>query len=418
MNIKKILLPIKPLIKKFISYTIEDDYKTYRLKKTGLKVRFSMNKYYEKKWGNIPVRKNKIVFDNYMGRGYGCNGKYITEKLLETPGKYHIVWIVKDVEKNRKYFPAGIELAEYLSPEAFEAYASARIWVCNYHMVPYLDKGLQKRPGQIYIQTWHGSFGIKKIERDTCLNRDQSWFYLAKKSSALTDYWISNSAFETNIYKQAFWNVSSILEYGHPRNDIFFRNTEDLSIRLKRELGIPSEYKLILYVPTFREDEFTRTEVLDTQMLLKCLPEKFGGSWKFLIRLHPRFAGQANNISANEVLDVTYYPDIQELLAISDVVITDYSSCIFDFMLSGRPAFLYAPDSNIYEEKRGLYYPLTETPFPVAHSNKELKTCIMDFCEKKYKDDIQDFLLQKGSAEHGDASRRVKLLIDEIFSNS
>lgn len=417
MSKKNFLLPIKSFAKRFISYTIEDDCKTYRLKKTGLKVRFSLKKYYQKKWGTVPVQNNKIIFDNYMGRGYGCNGKYITEELLKTPDKYHIVWVVKDVEKNRRFFPKEIELVEYLSPESFYAYASAKIWVCNYHLVPYLDKGLQKKPEQICIQTWHGSFGIKKIEKDTKLDREQSWFYLAQKSSTLTDYWISNSSFETNVYKQAFWNVSTILEYGHPRNDIFFKNTNKTSAYLRQALGIPPETKLVLYVPTFREAEASPMEELDIPNLLHCLSAKFGGAWKFLIRLHPRFANCNAPAASPNAIDVTYYPDIQELLVMSDVVITDYSSCIFDFLLSEKPGFLYTPDIHEYEQGRGLYYPLTATPFPIAKSNKELKNCILNFDEQTYKKRIKEFLAEKGSVEDGNASQKAKALIDKIFTH-
>ncbi len=407
---------IKKFIKYFITYSLEDDFKVYRIKGTHIQFRYPLCRQFDKEWALIPVEKNKIIFDNYMGRGYGCNGKYITEQLLKTPENYHIVWCVRDVEKNRKYFPREVELVEYLSPEAFRAYASAKVWVCNYHLIAYFNKGLQKKKEQIYIQTWHGSFGIKKIENNfNVLTSDSIWTYLAKKNSSLTDYWVSNSSFETDVYRRAFWNISTVLEYGHPRNDIFFRETASIARRIKEQLGIPFDNKIVLYVPTFRDLGGYPSEGLDCPALMKSLRTRFGGTWSFLIRLHPRMSASDITLDISTVTDVTEYPDIQELLAAADVVITDYSSCIFDFLLSQKPGFLYAPDHNKYNEMRGFYYPLTDTPFPVADNNKELQSCILSFHEESYKLAVQNFLKQKGSAENGTASLQVKALIDSFI---
>ena len=109
--------------------------------------------------------------------------------------------------------------------------------------------------------------------------------------------------------------------------------------------------------------------------------------------------------------DVTEYPDIQELLAAADAVVTDYSSAVFDFLLTGRPAFLYAPDYKAYETMRGLYYPLEETPFPVALTNAQMAKHIASFDELVYKEKVRDFLEEKGSVEDGRAAFRVAGLI-------
>ena len=416
MNKRKLLIKIKKISKIFIQYTIENDYKIYRLKHTKFNVRFSLQKKYQNKWRDIPVQKNKIIFDNYMGMGYGCNCKYIAEQLLKNPGKYDLVWVVKHAENNTSLFPENIRLVEYMSEEAFEEYASAGIWICNYHLIAYLNKGLQKKKGQIYIQLWHGSFGIKKIEGD-CKNLviDRNWEYLAKKNADLTDYWISNSNFETKVYKQAFWNVKNIKEYGHPRNDIFFGEYGDIKEKVKKELGISPDSKVVLYVPTFRDNGQYGGESLDSEKVVRNLEKRFGGKWEFVVRYHPKMEFLLNEMKSG--INATNYPDIQELLATADTVITDYSSCIFDFLLTGRPGFIYTTDSDLYDEVRGLYYPLKETPFLIAENNEQLCKNIDDFNTNVYEKKVKQFFYDKGSVEDGHAAERLEALIKQLVRN-
>lgn len=137
------------------------------------------------------------------------------------------------------------------------------------------------------------------------------------------------------------------------------------------------------------------------------------------IRQHPRLAGlmkHRDREQGDSVIDVTDYPDIQELLAVADVVITDYSSAIFDFMLTEKPGFLLAEDYENYKDMRGLYYPLEETPFPLARSEEELLENIAGFDEDAYKEKVRQFLHRKGTREDGNAAKRVVGLIKEIIS--
>ena len=117
------------------------------------------------------------------------------------------------------------------------------------------------------------------------------------------------------------------------------------------------------------------------------------------------------------IIDTTLYSDMQELLAISDIVITNYSSCIYDFMLTYRPAFIYASDVQKYDNNRGFYYPLTSTPFPVAENNDIMIKNIEQFDYEKYKKDVSAFLNEKGCIDDGKASERVVELIKQIMGN-
>lgn len=409
--------PIKKLAKKMISYTIEGEERVYRLKHTPLRIKKKYTGYYHSCLERLPIERDKVVFDNYMGKGYGGNCKYVAQELLRIGAKRKLVWIVCSPKEQEGQFPPGIRLVEYGSPQALFEYATARYWVCNYHLVHYLNRGLLKKPGQIYIQMWHGSFGIKKIENDCGnLTQDQAWLALAKKNSRYTDVWVSNSDFETAVYRRAFWDVGDVRLFGHPRNDIFFGDgMETARARVTAYLG-KSRQNLLLYVPTFRDDAMIWEQRLDVTLLKQSLEQRFGGSWLILTRLHPRMKAYTQMLPKEPFcVNVTDYPDIQELLAAADAVVTDYSSAVFDYLLTGRPAFLYAPDYQAYETVRGLYYPLTETPFPVASDNGQLAKHIASFDELVYKGKVRKFLEEKGSVEDGGASARVAgLIADQI----
>ena len=204
---------LKRIIKLFITYKIENDTRVYQLKYTPFTVKKSLIKKTFQQYGNTSINTKKIIFDNYMGHGYGCNCKYVTEELIRRGTDFDLVWIVKDANAHKGEFPPKVRLVEYGSKEAMFEYYTAAVWVCNYHLIHYWNQGLVKRFGQYYIQMWHGSFGIKKIEKNCdCLTNSQSWTYLAKKNSQNTDFWISNSFFEDEVYQNAFWSVKNILK--------------------------------------------------------------------------------------------------------------------------------------------------------------------------------------------------------------
>ena len=367
-----------------------------------------------------PVKPLKIVFDNYMGKGYGCNPKYVAEKLEEKyPGKFEIVWIITKTDAIDGEIPEHIRKVTYGSPKALKEYATAKVWVSNYHKISFLKRGLFKRRGQYFIQMWHGSLGIKKIENDvSVLTKKKGWLKMARRSSDMVDFWISNSEFENDIYRRAFWDVGdNILMYGHPRNDILLSDTSVIAEKVRAYFGITEkEKKILFYAPTFREDYRLDCYKIDYEKLQKTLEEKFGGEWIILVRLHPRVRKYARVVlpPRQGIYDATYYTDIQELIAAADSMITDYSSCIFDFMLTKRPGFIFATDIEDFNTERGFYYPLEDTPFPIACSNEELMEQIRAFDEEVYWKKVDDFLQEKGCMEDGHAAERVAELIDRL----
>ncbi|WP_295155894.1 CDP-glycerol glycerophosphotransferase family protein [uncultured Ruminococcus sp.] len=365
------------------------------------------------------VDKNKIVFMHYDNR-YQCNPKYICNELLRQNKGYDIVFVVRPeiADEFPSPLPKGVRTVKINSLEHFYELATARIWVDNALCCP-LSFVLKKR-GQVLINTWHGSLGLKKITGVP----DPKWRLGAKIAGKTTDYMISNSAFETQVYRSTYWGDPKIkvLEYGHPRSDILFCG-EEKKRRLKRKVcrhyGIPEDTSLILYAPTFRNDMSLRYYDLDHAAVLAAAKERFGGEWKILDRYHIKVADKLKKRRPDpDILDGNSYEDIQELMAVCDIGITDYSSWICDYILGSGAGFIYAPDLSKYDKERGFYYPLEETPFPIAENNRDMVKNILTFSKEQYAEKRSSFLEKRGCREDGRAARRVAALINRIMENN
>ena len=365
------------------------------------------------------IDSRQIMFICFQG-DYTCNQKYIYEELKKRNASYNIVFSARKASKNRPgLFPPEVHLVEQYSAEYYQEIARSKIIIAN--SVEFLKKPVPKRRQQIVIETWHGSLGIKRFDADS--NKGRSWVLAAKRCGRYADYIISNSAFENEVYRGTFWQNTPILEFGHPRNDILFAYNYEHVQLIKREIIKNEEnldHHLVLYAPTFRDDHKLSYYNIDFDSLVQALSDRFGGSWSVLVRLHPTIRKAAKKYLRNHenIIDVTAYPDIQELMMISDVAITDYSSWIYDYILTRRPGFIFATDIYSYETERGFYYPLSSTPFPVSTNNETLIENILLFDEKQYEKNVDVFLEEKGCIDDGHASQRVVDKIIELVGGS
>lgn len=352
------------------------------------------------------IKKGKIVLSNFEGRGYGCNPKYITEELLRRNIKCQIVWLTNADERE---FPLGVRTVKWGGLKALYEWSTANIIITNVRMGGYFCRGFKKKQEQVYIQTWHGSMGIKKMEAD-CGNLSKRYLFKSRLDSKQIDYLISNSGWLTHCYRSSFFYDGKILEIGSPRNDLFFKKTLNNNIKsIKNKLGLNPGAKILLYAPTFRDNAKCLSLSLDFSGVKNVLQKRFGGEWIICVRAHPNAHLE---VDCNpDIRNLTEYSDPQELLAIADCLITDYSSSAFDYVLTGRPVFLYVPDYREYLESRGLYYSLSETPFGVAESNAELIECIRSFDNKDYQTKINGFLDAKKSYDDGHAAQKIVDLI-------
>lgn len=371
-------------------------------------------------YANSPIQNNKIVFRDYSG-SYSCNPGAIANEIIRQKLPYELVWVTnRNFVKFYKAFPDSIKVILEDSPECRKHYATAKIWVDNERRSCFIRDGLFKRNGQVYIQTFHGSLGIKKTGVDRH-NKIDYMFIWDKIDASQIDYLVSNAKWTTDFLSRMFWNNGKILEIGHPRNDIFFLDDKNaIKTKVYNAFCIDENKKIALYAPTFREDFDLSCYTLDIEKLRQSLTKKYGGQWVIMVKLHPFIIEQKHKLQMDtiNIIDATEYPNIQELLVTCDCLITDYSSCVYDYMLQYKPAFIFATDIAKYDNQRGLYYPLTSTPFPIATTNEELEYNILNFDDDKYRQKVKEFLDDKGCVDDGDATKKVVQLIKQIIANS
>lgn len=360
----------------------------------------------------LPMEKDKVIFSNYDGMGYGGNCKYIAEELIRAHYPVKLVWAVSD--KNAQSIPEQIQKVCIGTPEYYRELFTAGVYVTNTVHLFYE----YKRTGQFYINTWHGYGPFKLAEG--AVNTDAASRERYRRSNAASDLFLTASRFYTRVYRDSFFYEGEVMECGAPRNDVFFTDNA-VKASVYEKLRISSDKKILLYAPTFREDtgsSFSRYDI-DMKRVLSALERRFGGEYILVYRFHHYLyaLGMPGNFYADGI-DATYYTDIQELLAAADVVITDYSSLMWDFSLQRRPVFLYQNDEKEYENDRGFYSPVSEWPYPKAHTQDELTAQILRFDEGRYRAELNAFLEKYGSCDDGHASERVAGKIWEVIGGT
>lgn len=368
------------------------------------------------------VNPTKVVFNQTDGNGFGCNQKYIAREILRRHPDWDLVWLCRDA-KTAASLPEGIRAVPFFSFAAMKELMTAGFWCSNQFFRHHVKHcGLLKRPGQFYFQTWHGSMGIKTV------HSGKSWAEAHPESAgnefkrlegAMVDFAIANSRWDAEQQLDFYFGHGEPKLFGHPRNDLFFSPEAVRSAREKvfARYGFAPDTKTVLYVPTLRLDKRYDGYLYRYDELLAAAARRFGGEWKLLARIHPVLLHKGRGFTAaNGVANASDYPDIQELMAAADILVSDYSSCMFDYMLQRRPCFAYVPDLDSYEKNEGLVYPLSETPFPVAKTPEELAAAVTGFDADRYPAAVDGFLAGKGCAEDGRAAERTVDLMEACLN--
>lgn len=355
----------------------------------------------------FPVKTNKVLFISYYGNQYGCNPKYLSQYMVQQDKHWDVLWAFVHPDK---YKISGIRKVRYMSLPYFYELCTSKVIVSNYRMTSLF----RKRKGQLYIQTWHSSLRLKMIEKDTETTLPPHYVRMAKEDSKNIDVLLSGCQYSTSIFKRCFWYKGEIATTGTPRNDLLFQKNPCLKNEILLRIGLPLEKRIALYAPTFRKGDSLECYNIKYEELTRVLEKRFGGTWCIAVRLHPHLRNKSKQLLSDEasVIDVTQYDDIQELLFVSDLLITDYSSLMFDFAMIQRPCFLYVPDLDEYiRSDRSLYFKMDELPFSICKTHDELLDEIIRFNPIAYTDRISNFLETVGSYETGHASEKVVNLI-------
>lgn len=370
----------------------------------------------------FPIKNNKIIASAVRGRRYADNPRFIVEELLRRKRDLDVVWLkrsdsnymvpesIRTVANRRNYIQLAYE------------FATAKIIIMSHHAPAYY----KKREGQVFVQTWHGGLGIKKIELDADKFIKSSKYELAElKATNLADVFISNSLHLSKLYRSAFSYRGPILNCGYPKNDFLLGDKAAARKKVRCDLNIKSGSKIVTYAPTFR-DSFRQNGIwvadmsvydVDFERLKMTFETKFGGDFVVLIKLHPNLQNSVNfdTITNDHIIDVTKYNDMQELIMASDFFISDYSSCIFDAATAGIPCFTYANDFDVYKSDRGVYYEMEELPFPYARNNDEMERNVLSFDLQDYNNKWKEFSKRVALNETGHAAKDIADKICDII---
>lgn len=359
----------------------------------------------------LPVDERLILFESGIGKQYSDSPRYIYEEIVKRKLPYKKVWVYN---KSLRTKDKNTIVVKRLSVKYYYYLAKAKFWVNNQNFPTYI----MKRPETTYLQTWHGT-PLKKMlfDMESVQGRTEDYVERVYGATKTWDYLVSPSPYATKAFKSAFRYEGKILEVGYPRNDLFYKKEKDRVADLTRKkLKIPADKKVILYAPTFRDNQTiggANKFAFDIQMDLEKMKQELGDEYVLLLRMHVVIKNKIT-IPADFkdfVMDVSKYPDIQELYLISDILMTDYSSVMFDFANSKRPILFFTYDLEFYrDELRGFYFDLeNEAPGPMLKTTEDIIHSVKNIeqVQKEYSEKYKKFHDTFCSLEDGHATERV-----------
>jgi len=365
---------------------------------------------YKRYFIKLPVKDNWVFCESFFGKNYSDSPKYVYEYLQKNyPGKYRFIWVLdkkgtKIPYKHTKVKRFSIRYCYYL--------ARCKYYIFNGRQPVWI----KKRKGNVFLQTWHGTplkklvFDLEDINSATPKYKQQTY-----KQSRLWDYLIAPNKYSSDIFRRCFMYDKVMLETGYPRNDILhYENKEKLAQQIKDQIGIPRGKKVVLYAPTWRDDEYyTKGQYkFSLKLDLRLMREKLGDEYVILLRTH-YFIADNIDVTGLEgfAYNVSHYDDISELYLISDILITDYSSVFFDYANLKRPMLFFTYDLEKYRDiLRGFYIDIEEElPGPLLFTTDEVIDAInnIDEIKQKYQEKYDVFYEKYCSWEDGQASKRV-----------
>lgn len=358
----------------------------------------------------LPIKQNRVVLINNLSLKFAGNPKCVAEYLERNyPGKFEIVIAVNRPEDYEHLRQRGMKVVKFNSLEYFVHALTAAVFLTNSGGHSYLPM----RKKQYVINTWHGGGAYKKCGTD--MYNDSALFKKDLRMQAdHTDAFLStNRRFSDEVSRAMLVPREKFWEIGTPREDRLINGDDALRDKIRKELGLQQDEKLILFAPTYRkpDDNYFKESIaisygVDCDRVCRAMEQRFGGKWRFAFRFHPRVTNR-DELPGGDILDLTDYEDMQDLLLAADAMINDFSSSMWDFMMTGRPSFLFAVDLSHYVATTEVYCPVSEWPFPQSVNNDELERNILNFNEADYAAACKRHYDALGGCETGKATALV-----------
>ena len=342
----------------------------------------------------FPVNKRKVFFSSFEGKSIACNPKYIYEYMKEQNYDLKYIWECN----NRK----GKGYVKHNSLGYIFHILTSKYVISNNSVSPVLPI---RRKKQIVVNTWHGAGAYKKIGKYVDSKVNGTDMDRQRMINAQTTCFFAGSKMWSEVVSDSIdFLVEKFIPTGMARNSIFYKDID--KIALKKKFGFDADTHVCLYAPTFRgntgESRDENYAGLDAERVVKALEKRFGGKWVFATRCHYHTHSQklANSI------DLSSAEDMQELLVFVDMLISDYSSSIWDFCLTLKPCILYCYDLDKYKSERDFYVPIEEWGFPIANDLESLIKVIENFDKKDFKEKMLKHQKDQGSYEGIDAPKK------------
>lgn len=337
-----------------------------------------------------------ILFVSYMGKNFNDSPKMIYDALIKDPffKGYRFIWAFNEPD-NYQLTDARTETVKMDSLEYLATALRANYWVTNVN----IERGLHfKKDYTKSINTWHG-VPLKKVGNDVQGRNDFDF--------SDTNLFCYSGEFEYEIYQDAFkLKANNLFEIGMPRNDLVLENNQAFVEKIKEKYSIQDK-KIILYAPTWREDP----EDLKL-MNVKQWEEKLGADYVLLVKAHG-LAKRFNIGQTDFVIDVSDYEETAELIIAADILITDYSSIMFDFSLLAKPIFIYAPDYEKYINERGVYFDLKTSALTIFEEDQALLNHLLTFNQDKEEQNAKLFGDQFIEVKTPNATEKIISLMKE-----
>lgn len=349
-----------------------------------------------------PTPADAVFFESFYGQNASCNPRALDAAIARLHPATARYWSV--IDASVAVPPGAIPLIEG-SEQWWRIRGEARLLVVN----DWLRKRWLKRPHQTVLQTWHGTM-LKKI----AINRPRHGIratIAAVLESRRWDVLLSQNPHSTRIFRSAYRYRGPIWEEGYPRDDALLSGD---GAAIRKKLGIPAKKRVLLYAPTWRDDHLEHIDHLD----VAAFTDSLGSEYVTLIRGHSRTLRPGRDVHASNVIDVTGYPDVADLFLVADALITDYSSVMFDFSVTGKPMFFFTPDLDHYREQlRGFYFDLIEVaPGPVVRTPAELVALIksVDAVTAEYSARYLAWQSRFNPRDDGHAAERVVRRLEQL----
>ena len=342
---------------------------------------------------------------SFDGKQFSDSPRAIYDEMLKTCQDFELIWAFIDVQKIT--LTPGLRYVKKHSFKYFYYFCTSKFIIVN----DFFETYLPVRRKQVLINTWHGGGWFKKVGLTDNRTSDYDKFFFDFQCKKHSYFVASSEYFVDTVLHSSFNYNGAILRTGMPRNALFFQNNDALKCSIRRKFSADENTILVLYAPTFRTYTIESNQELDLQRLERSISDRFNKNVIILFRAHHLI--DKFPVDYSSIINVTAYPDMQQLLLACDILVSDYSSCMWDAAIQDKLVMVYAPDAQKYIDNRGFFLDIREWPFLLAFNNDELAERIESFEQEAYLKRLHRLVSESKSYEGANAVTAISNMVLE-----